>query len=58
VEHTYTHKGVVRPYVVITWSGTYTVDGGAALDVIGTATTTGDGTPLQVKEAKAQLVSR
>ncbi|MCW2672243.1 MAG: hypothetical protein JWP14_832 [Frankiales bacterium] len=58
VEHTYTHKGMVRPYVVITWSGTYTVDGGAALDVIGTATTTGDGTPLQVKEAKAQLVSR
>lgn len=58
VEHTYTDKGVVRPYVVITWSGTYTVDGGAPLDVIGTATTTGDGTPLQVKEAKAQLVSR
>ncbi|MCU1623815.1 MAG: hypothetical protein JWL79_2660 [Frankiales bacterium] len=57
VAHTYTDKGTVNPYVVITWSGTFTVDGGAALDVIGTATTTGDGTPLQVKEAKAQLVS-
>ncbi|MCU1599437.1 MAG: hypothetical protein JWO22_146 [Frankiales bacterium] len=57
VSHTYEEKGTVRPYVVITWSGTFTVDGGAAIDVIGTATTTGDGTPLQVKEAHAQLVS-
>ncbi|MFN2538541.1 MAG: hypothetical protein ABR549_10380 [Mycobacteriales bacterium] len=56
VEHTYRDKGTVKPYVVITWSGTFTVDGGAALDVIGTATTTGDGTRLQVKEARAQLV--
>ena len=57
VAHTYTAKGLVKPYLVITWSGTFTVDGGAPLDVIGTATTTGDGTPLQVKEARAQLVS-
>jgi hypothetical protein len=57
VAHTYADKGIVNPYVVITWSGTFTVDGGAPLDVIGTATTTGDGTPLQVKEARAQLVS-
>jgi len=57
VAHTYTDKGVVKPYVVITWSGTFTVDGGAPLDVVGTAVTTGDGTPLQVKEAHAQLVS-
>jgi hypothetical protein len=57
VAHTYTRSGVVKPYVVITWSGTFTVDGGSPLDVIGTATTTGDGTPLQVKEAHAQLVS-
>ena len=57
VEHSYNDKGFVKPYVVITWSGTFTVDGGAPLDVIGTATTTGDGTPLQVKEAHAELVS-
>jgi hypothetical protein len=57
VAHTYEDTGVVRPYVVITWSGRFTVDGGAPLDVIGTATTTGDGTPLRVKEAHAQLVS-
>ena len=58
VAHTYTDKGLVKPYVVITWSGTYTVDGGGPLDVFGTATTKGDGTPLQVKEAHAELVSR
>jgi hypothetical protein len=58
VSHTYASKGAVQPYVVITWSGTFTIDGGAPLDVIGTAITTGNGTPLQVKEAKAQLVSR
>jgi len=57
VSHTYDATGTVRPYVVITWSGTFTVDGGAPLPVIGTAVTTGDGTPLQVKEAHAQLVS-
>jgi hypothetical protein len=57
VAHAYSDTGTVNPYVVITWSGTFTVDGGAPLDVIGTATTTGDGTPLQVKEARAQLVS-
>lgn len=57
VDHTYSSTGTVRPYVVITWSGTFTVDGGAPIDVIGTAVTTGDGTPLQVKEARAQLVS-
>ena len=57
VSHTYDRTGLVRPYVVITWSGTFTVDGGAALPVVGTARTTGDGTPLQVKEAHAELVS-
>ncbi len=58
VQHTYQSAGRVAPYVVITWSGTYTVDGGPARPVIGTATTTGPGTPLQVKQARAQLVSR
>jgi hypothetical protein len=57
VSHTYRDTGVVRPYVVITWSGTFTVDGGAPQAVVGTATTTGDGTPLQVKQAHSQLVS-
>jgi hypothetical protein len=57
VSHTYGDTGVVRPYVVITWSGTFTVDGQGPVPVVGTAKTTGDGTPLQVKEARAELVS-
>jgi hypothetical protein len=58
VQHTYTRNGKVAPYVVITWTGTFTVDGGPARQVIGTATTTGPGTPLQVKQARAELVTR
>jgi hypothetical protein len=58
VSHTYDGAADVRPNVVITWSGTYTVDGAGPYPVIGTAVTTGPGTPLEVREAKAQLVSR
>lgn len=56
VSHTYAETGSVAPYVVITWSGTFTVDGGTPRDVFGTAQTTGPGTPLQVKQARAELV--
>ena len=58
VSHTYEQTGRVAPYVVITWSGTFTVDGGPSQAVFGTATTTGPGTPVQVKQARAELVSR
>lgn len=58
VSHTYKRTGKLAPYVVITWTGTFTVDGGAPQPVIGTATTTGPGTPLQVKQARAELVTR
>lgn len=58
VNHTYATSGRVAPYVVITWRGTYTVDGGASQPVFGSAQTTGPGTPLQVKQARAELVSR
>jgi hypothetical protein len=58
VTHTYSTTGAMGPYVVITWTGTFTVDGGPARDVFGTAQTTGDATPLQVKEARAELVTR
>jgi hypothetical protein len=34
------------------------VDVGAARPVIGTAITTGSGTPLQVKQARVELVTR
>ncbi len=58
VSHSYRDTGKVGPYVVITWRGTFTVDGGATQDVIGTAQTTSPATPLQVKQARAELVSR
>ncbi|MCW2598659.1 MAG: hypothetical protein JWM02_488, partial [Frankiales bacterium] len=58
VIHRYADTGSVAPYVVITWTGTFTVDGGQQRDVFGTAQTTGPGTPLQVKQARAELVSR
>ncbi len=57
VSHRYAEPGAVSPYVVITWTGTFTVDGGQQRDVFGTAQTTGDGTPLEVKQARAELVS-
>jgi hypothetical protein len=57
VRHRYADRGSVAPYVVITWTGTFTVDDGQQRDVFGTARTTGDGTPLEVKQARAELVS-
>jgi hypothetical protein len=56
--HTYQRSGDVGPYVVITWSGTFSVDGGPQREVFGTARTTGDPTPLRVKQARAELVTR
>jgi hypothetical protein len=58
VVHTYPTNGAVSPYVVITWTGTFTVDGGPSQAVFGTAQTTGPGTPLQVKQARAELVTK
>jgi hypothetical protein len=57
VSHRYRRTGSVAPYVVITWTGTFTVDGGSQRDVFGVARTTGPGTPLQVKQARAELVT-
>ena len=58
VAHRYARTGQVGPYIVITWSGTYTVDGGAGQPVTGTAQTTGPPTALQVAQARSELVSR
>ena len=55
VTHTYANTGTA--HVTITWTGTFVIDGGARRDVIGTATTTGPGTPLHVKQARAELVT-
>ena len=58
VSHRDVGTGPVGPYVVITWAGSYTVDGGATKQVIGTARTTGPPTALQVAQARSELVSR
>ena len=51
-------NGHVGPFVVITWLGTFSVDGGPQREVFGTAQTTGDATPLKVKQARAELVTK
>jgi len=56
VEHTYRTAAPVGAHVVIEWSGTYRIGGGAALPISGTATTVGDPTPLEVKQARSELV--
>ena len=48
----------MQPFVRITWSGTFTVEGvPGSFDITGTATTDGTPVPLQVRAAKAQLVN-
>ena len=56
VEHTYRTAGSLGAHVVIEWSGTYRIGGGAAQPITGTATTVGDVAPLQVKQARSELV--
>jgi hypothetical protein len=56
VEHTYRTAAAVGAHVVIDWSGTYRIGGGAQLPITGTATTVGDPTPLEVKQARSELV--
>ena len=56
VEHTYRTAASVGAHVEIEWSGTYRIGGGAELPITGTATTVGDPTPLQVKQARSELV--
>jgi hypothetical protein len=56
VEHTYRSAVDLGAYVVIEWSGTYRIGGGAVLPINGTATTVGEPTALAVKEARTDLV--
>ena len=56
IEHEYVTTGPRDPYVVITWSGTYRINGGAERPISGTATTTGDPVRIQVREARTELV--
>ncbi|TAL21866.1 MAG: hypothetical protein EPN99_06840 [Frankiales bacterium] len=56
IEHEYAEAATVGAYVVIEWSGTFRVNGGASQPITGTATTTGVPTVVEVKQARAELV--
>jgi hypothetical protein len=55
-EHVYRRAAPLGPFVVIEWSGAYRIGGGSPLPISGTATTTGDPTLLNVKQARTELV--
>lgn len=58
VAHTYTRPGRLAAYVVISWSGRFTVGTDpTVLPVDGTATTSGPPAPLGVREARSQYES-
>lgn len=56
VEWTYRTPGVQAPYVVITWSGTYSVNGRPMGAIPGTVTTQGLPGEVDVREARTELV--
>jgi hypothetical protein len=58
VAHTYRRTGEVRVLLAVTWTGTFTVNGGPPRDVFGTAQTRSLPSPLRVKQARAELVTR
>jgi hypothetical protein len=55
-EHTYRQAVPRQAHVVITWSGSFTVNGGASQQIAGTATTTGEPVEVVVREARSELV--
>lgn len=56
VEHEYRKAASRQAYVVIEWSGTFRINGGAAQTINGRATTTGDPIAVDVKQARTELV--
>jgi len=56
VEHTYSQAAPRQAYVVITWSGSFTVNGGASQAIAGTVTTQGVPAEVVVREARTELV--
>lgn len=55
-EHTYEQAKTRQAYVVITWSGTFSINGGASRPIAGNATTTGDPVAVAVRQARTELV--
>lgn len=56
VEHVYRTAGTRAPYVVITWTGTYSVNGVPQGAVPGSVTTQGEPGSVEVRQARTQLV--
>ena len=57
VEHDYVKAGPKQAHVVIDWSGSFRINGGASQPITGSATTTGDPIDLNVKQARSELVA-
>lgn len=59
IEHAYTAAGQVRPYVSVTWGGSFTIAGDArTFPIDGTATTDGPPAEIAVRVARSELVAR
>ncbi|MCW2605309.1 MAG: uncharacterized protein JWO60_2 [Frankiales bacterium] len=58
VTHVYTKAGAYGASVTISWSGTFTIDGGEPITIRGRATTTGPETPIRILTAQSELVDR
>ncbi|HVE64487.1 MAG TPA: PKD domain-containing protein [Mycobacteriales bacterium] len=56
VTHVYRRPGSYRVHVTVTYTGTYSVDGGATAPIVGTVTVPGPGVDITVREARAELV--
>jgi hypothetical protein len=56
LEYTYRAAGGYDVFVSITWSGTYSVNGGPEQPITGTAEVDGEPTRVEVKQARSELV--
>ena len=55
-EYTYGQAAPRQAYVVITWSGSFTINGGASQPIAGTVSTQGAPTDVVVRQARSELV--
>ena len=56
LEHTYATSGSREVWVDIEWSGTFSVNGGPPRPIAGTVVTEGEPVPVEVREARSELV--
>lgn len=56
LEHEYRRAGTYDVFVSITWSGTFSVNGGPAQPITGTVEIDGEPTRIQVQQARSELV--